>query len=144
MLSLKEGYYYFFYKMYKAIDYTSKAMGGRFWTDFKAGVVMIVLEIWFLFSIGAYYAAITKTSIELKLNMPIIYVPLLVIIGFNYLMFVHTPKWKEYNREFDQWPKRKNRIGTWIVLGIILFIVANVIFSFYLMSRIDWQSIRAQ
>lgn len=116
----------------------SEAAPSRWVSDWKAGIVIIVLELWILFSIGIYYAALTKTKIELDITMPIIFIPLLIIILINYLAFVHTDVWKEYVKEFDRLPKKKNRIGSWIVLGVVLFVVANLIFPFYLMSRVDW------
>lgn len=141
-MTLKESYYYFFYKIYKSIDYTSKAMGGSFWTGFKATLVIMALEIFLLIFIGVYYTVITKTSIELRPDMPIIYIPVLVLGIFNFLMFDINDNWKSYVKEFDQWPKHKNKIGSWIVLAITLFIIGNLILSFYLMSQIDWESIR--
>ena len=44
--------------------------------------------------------------------------------------------------EFENWPKKKNIRGGIIVWGIIIFIIANLIFSFYLMSLINWKLYR--
>lgn len=55
---------------------------------------------------------------------------------------VHTDIWKEYVIEFDQLSKKKNRIGGWIVFGVVLLVVMNLIFSFYLMSQVDWSMYR--
>jgi hypothetical protein len=137
MKFIKKSYYYFFYKIYRSIEYTSELSGGKFLTSFKAGAVMIALEIWILVSLGAYYAIYTKTFIELSISMPIAYLPLL-IIAFNYLTIEYKDNWKQYNIEFANYSKKKDQIGGWIVFGIILFIICNFIFSFYLMSQIDW------
>ncbi|WP_326983452.1 hypothetical protein VUJ46_02585 [Chryseobacterium sp. MYb264] len=139
---IKKAYYYFFYKIYKSIEYTSKEFGGKFMTTFKASLVLIVLQIWFLFSLGIYYAIWSKKSIELSLNMPVIYIPLLIIVFSNYYAIDYLKIWKEYNSNFDKLPKEKNKIGGWIVFGIILLIILNLIYSFYLMSQIDWSQYR--
>jgi hypothetical protein len=133
-MSIKKLYYYFFYKIYKAIQYTS-APFGEFLTNFKAGLVMIALEIWSVFFIGIYYSLITDTKIELFISMPIIYIPLITIIGFNYYSLNYLTIWKSYYKEFEQLPKRKNIMGSWVVFGIVLFIIANLIFSFYCLDQ---------
>ena len=131
---MKKAYYYLFYKFYKLAE----TAPSRWLSDWKAGIVIITLEVWLLLSIGVYYATLTKTKIELNIRMPIVFIPLLVILVTNYLMFIHSDVWKEYIEEFDKLPKKKNRYGTLIVLAVVIFVVANLIFSFYLMSQIDW------
>lgn len=142
MKFIKKSYYYFFYKIYRSIEYTSELSGGKFLTLFKAGAVMIALEIWILISLSAYYAIYTKTFIELSISMPIAYIPLIIIIAFNYLTFDYKDNWKKYNGEFANYSKRKNRIGGWIVFGIILLIISNLIYAFYLMGEVDWSKYR--
>lgn len=103
---------------------------------------MIVLEIWIFFSFGNYYTICTKRFVEITFSMPIVYIPLLIIVGFNYFALDYKNNWKKYNVEFANYSKRKNRIGGWIVFGIILLIISNLIYSFYLMSEVDWSKYR--
>ena len=133
MKKLVRYYYYMFYKIYKFIEYTSEQMGGVFWTDFKAGIVMIALEIWMWMSLFNYYTAITNIKLNLSFEEPIIYIPFTIIIGFAIYFFNSPNKWKLYFEKFDKLPKRKNRTGGWIVFGIIVLVVTNLIFSFYLL-----------
>jgi hypothetical protein len=134
MKKLKKAYYYFFYKIYKSIEYTSELLGGAFWTDFKAGLVIGALEIWFLISIGIYLLLITNKNIgELTLNQPIVFIPLIIILLLNYFSFIRTDKWKEYNKEFDQLPIERNKKGGIIVWCTIALIVINLFFSYYLL-----------
>lgn len=135
---MKQAYYYLFYKFYRM----SEAAPSRWLSDWKAGIAIIVLEIWICLSLISYFSVITKRATELTISNPIVFLPLIVIIGLNYFAFVYTDIWKEYVAEFDQLPKKKNRIGSWIVFGVVLFVVANLIFSFYLMSQIDWSQYR--
>lgn len=138
MEKIKKAYYYLFYKLYKHYEDSSEP----WWSDWKACVSIGALEIWLLLSIGAYYAILTKTAIELSVTMPIVYIPLLIVFILNYFSFIHNDSWKEYNKEFDKLPKKENILGGWIVLGIIIIVILNLIFSFYLMSQIDWEQYR--
>ncbi|MCK0202759.1 hypothetical protein MWN41_06970, partial [Ornithobacterium rhinotracheale] len=61
--------------------------------------------------------------------------PLIFIFALNYLLFVHSDKWKEYNAEFDKLPKKKNIIGGIIVWTIVIFIIANFFISGYYMQK---------
>ncbi len=131
---MKRAYYYLFYKFYRM----SEAAPSRWLSDWKAGIAIIVLEIWICVSLISYFSVITKRATELTISSPIVFLPLIFIIALNYFAFVYTDIWKEYVAEFDQLPKKKNRIGSWIVFGVVLFVIANLIFSFYLMSQIDW------
>ncbi|WP_409417856.1 hypothetical protein [Flavobacterium sp. PS2] len=142
MKFIKKSYYYFFYKIYRSIEYTSELSGGKFLTFYKAGLVMLALEAWIFFSLLAYYKIYTKISIQLLISMPIVYIPAIIIYVFNYFTLDYKDNWRQFNAEFANYSKRKNRIGGWIVFGIILLIVSNLIFSFYLMSQIDWSQYR--
>ena len=52
MNEMKKAYYYLFYKLYKFWEYISIP---KFWSDFKAIVSIIALEIWSFFSIINFY-----------------------------------------------------------------------------------------
>lgn len=45
---------------------------------------MLALETWMLFSFGAYYKIYTKASIQLSISMPVIYIPAILLLAFNY------------------------------------------------------------
>jgi hypothetical protein len=137
---MKKAYYYFFYKIYRSIEFTSKLSGAPFLTFFKAGLVMITLEVWVLLTIGSYYSVYTKKAKELSIAMPGVYIPLLVILVFNYYTLDYKETWRKYNFEFSRLSRQKDIIGGWIVSGIIIFIIANLIIALYLMNQIDWHS----
>lgn len=142
MKLIKKGYYFFFYKIFFSIKYTSKLTGGEFLTVNKASLVMLALETWVLFSFIAYYRIYTKTSMQLSISMPIVYVPAVIIFAFNYIAIHYKDRWKQYNTEFASYSKKKSRIGGWIVFGIIILIISNLAYSLYLMSEIDWSKYR--
>ncbi|MRX42072.1 hypothetical protein GJU43_22585 [Flavobacterium sp. LC2016-23] len=142
MKFIKKSYYYFFYKIYRSIEYTSNSFGGETLISSKAGLVMLALQVWVLISISAYYAIYTKTFIELTISMPIVYIPAIIVFAFNYFTLDYKDNWKKYNVEFANYSKRKNRIGGWIVFGIILLVISNLIYAFYLMGEVDWNKYR--
>jgi len=128
---MKKAYYYFFYKVYKAIQYTSEPFGD-FLIGFKTSLVIVALEIWFCVSLLIYYnificpnSNIIGTEIQWILMV-------IILVLVDYFIFHHNDQWKKYNQEFDQLPKKKNNMGSWIVFLIVLLIISNFIFSFYL------------
>lgn len=132
MNKIKRAYYYLFYKFYKM----SEAAPSRWMSDWKAGLVIIVLELFLIASIANYYTVFIDRTLPLaELSNLSICIWVLIIVIPNYFAFVNTNVWKDYVREFDQLPKSVNRKGTLIVLGITLFVAANFIFSFYLYFR---------
>lgn len=107
MKFIKKGYYYFFYKIYRSIEYTSKLGGGEFLTVNKASLVMLALEIWGLFSLANYYTIYKKISTELNISMPIVYIPAVIVFTFNYITIHYKGRWKQYNAEFANYSKKK-------------------------------------
>lgn len=122
-------YYYFFYQLYKFWEWISYL---KFWSDFKAAVSIIFLEIGIVYSGIFYYSYITNTQIKLSNTDPLIILMGGIIIGLNYFSFIHLEKWKDYNAEFDKFPKKKNIIGGVIVWLIIIIIIVSIFTSGYL------------
>ncbi len=135
MEKIKKAYYYFFYKIYKSIEYTSELVGGGFWTDFKAGLVIGTLEIWFLASGLIYYSILNNVKLNITLADPIVLIPLILLLVLNYFAFIHTDVWKEYNAKFDKLPKEENKKGGIIVWTIVAFITINFFGSAFLLQK---------
>lgn len=136
MNTFKYLYYYFFYKLCKLYEnsfYTTLA-------DFRALISVITLKICFLFSIINYAEVFTKKNI---INSNPYHITNIIIFALFILMDIYMlvvkSEWKLYFKEFDKLPNIKNRNGCIAVAVIILFIFMNLIYSFYLMSQIDWQ-----
>ena len=138
MEKIKRAYYYLFYKLYKWYEKAPVV----WWSDWKAVVSIVALEVWVITSGFIYYKILFNRHIHLSDSQWDLIICALLIIIPNYLIFIHTDKWRDYIREFDQLPKRTNKIGGWIVFGVILLIIANLIFAFYQMSLIDWSQYR--
>lgn len=126
-------YYYLFYQLYKFWEFISFP---KFWSDFKAAVSIVALEVWTIISLFVYYKVFVNRFYSFNESLFFLLCGIVIII--NIIIFVYLDKWKEYNEEFDKLSKKKNIIGGVIVWTIILLIIANLIYSFYLMSQIDW------
>lgn len=133
---IKKSYYYFFYKVFKSIEYTSDLSGGKFFSAFKASIVLIALEFWLTIAILNYYNIFIDRHVHFPKSY---YVGIALFFSFlSYITIDYNDVWKYYNRKFDKLPKQKNKIGSWIVFLIIIFIITFFIYSIYLMSQIDW------
>lgn len=64
-----------------------------------------------------------------------------MLLGLNYILFLHNDKWKLYVRELDKQSGKQQLRGGIIVWSIIVLILSNLIFMFYLMSKVDWSLI---
>ena len=126
---MKRAYYYLFYKFYKLAE----SSPSRWLSDWKAGVCIIALELFLISSIANYFVFFVDKSLHLaELSNWGLIICVLAVVTPNYIAFLHTDTWKDYVMEFDRLPKKKNRIGGWIILGVVLFVIINFIFSFYL------------
>ena len=135
----KKVYQYLFYKLYKFYDVDSIWLGAKRWTDWKASFSLLVLEFWLLISFYNYYDVFTEKDFSSYSKNIISLATLLILVIIKYFVFEQRNRWKEYIIEFDKWPKKKNKTGTIMVWMLVLFIMANFIFSFYLISQIDWK-----
>ncbi|WP_284462191.1 hypothetical protein [Chryseobacterium sp.] len=130
MKSIKRIYYYFYYKLYNHYENN----GTPFWSDFKANASIGALEIWLILSILNYFTLITgKTTGELTIWQPSILIPIILLFILHYFVFIATDIWKEYNREFNLLPEEKNKRNGIVIWGIIILIIINTVFSYYLL-----------
>ncbi len=128
---IKKAYYYYFYKIYKSIEYTSKELGGEFMSDFKTSLVLITIEIFIIFSFANYYNIFFHSDSGIFSNSVWVII-ILVLTIFDYFIFHSKKQWENIIYEFDKIDKNRNNHGSWIVFFTTLLIVANFIFSFYL------------
>ena len=140
-MTFKKAYQYLFYKLYKFYDTDSSLWwSSKWWTDWKASFSLLVLEVWLLISFVVYFEVITKKELLPENVLDKVGITVVIILAIaKYFAFEHRDRWKDYVAEFNQWPEKKNRIGTLVVWLIVVFILGNLIFAFYLMSKINWQ-----
>ena len=136
---MKRAYCYIHYKFYKFFE----TIPLRWSSEWKAEGLLMVLEIWLLISILVYYKVFNKSDlIDREFERPIGIVVVIILVFVKYFVFEKNKRWLAYVKEFDALPKSKNRLGTLIVGLIVFLIITNTIFSFYLMSQIDWSLYR--
>jgi hypothetical protein len=136
MKTIQKGYYYLFYKLYKWIG------EDNWWTDWKAALSIDVLWIFFGISLVVYYTILIDRYLQIGNGYLLLTGYVLLIALPNYFIFHHRDQWKDIVKEFDKLPERKNKIGGWIVFGVVLLIISNMVFAFYQMSLIDWSPYR--
>ncbi len=135
MVSIKKAYDYLFYKIYKHFE-----SGPSIWlSDWKASFSILVLEIWLCLSVLNYCSIIFKKALLSDTILTICSVSLVFLLAvIKYFTFEHQDRWKKVVKDFDDLPKNKNRIGSYVTLAVILIIIVNLIFSFFLLSKVKW------
>lgn len=88
---------------------------------------MISLFVYYKVFIDRYY----------QLNESLLFTIGFILFIINYLAFHQKDKWKTIVEEFDNLSKKKNTIGSIIVWSLVILIIVIIIFSFYLMNKID-------
>ncbi|MCL8537392.1 hypothetical protein M9991_11025 [Chryseobacterium gallinarum] len=127
MKSIKQGYYYLFYRLYKM----SEVAPSKWLSDWKASMALGVLEIWFVISILIYYKVFINSSVDIIGTKFVWILMVTILIIIDYFVFHHQDRWRKIINDFDQLSSKKNRIYSIIAWGVILFIIINTIFSFY-------------
>ncbi|SHL93350.1 hypothetical protein [Flavobacterium chilense] len=129
-MSLKKAYYYFYYQLYRFTN-PSSIFPRQFVAILYLGILLIFIGASILYNYG--------TFIDLKFQIgdgkwaTILYVGIICLP--NFFIFEYKDQWKEIVNEFDKLPKKTNRIGSFIVWSIVILIIANFIFSIYLMDQ---------
>jgi hypothetical protein len=132
MNKIKKAYYYLFYKFYKfGLD------SGPFSRNFSAMILIVILETSLVISLNCYYIEFFDRTGTLELYSLKIILPLLFIFFLNYFTFINNDKWKNYNQEFDTWPKYKNVIGTCITLLLVALLLFSIKYSLSEMRQIS-------
>ncbi len=114
-------YEYFFYKIFKSIEYTSSP---NFWSQWRAIAFIIILEIWAVSAIDICYHYYGRVPMNSSNNLLEAYqvVSIILFVGFNWFVFEYKSKWKEIIIRFDKLSKKKNLFGGIVVWTIILLL----------------------
>jgi hypothetical protein len=126
---MKNGYKYFFYKLYRFAE----RVPSPWWSEWKTALYLSVVEFLFLVSLEGYLLILYRVHIiKNSFNIPLV----LSLLGINYVLFLHNNKWKLYIKELDKQSRKQQLIGGIIVWSIILLIFSNLIFMYHLMSKV--------
>jgi hypothetical protein len=127
---LKKAYYYFYYQLYKSIN-NSSIFPRQFRASLYLDILFIIIGLSGLYMYGIFIDSGFK--IEDGKWFIILYISAICIP--NYFIFEHKEQWKSIIGKFDKLPQKTNQIGRFIVWSIIVLIIANLIFSIYLMDQ---------
>jgi len=130
-MNIKQSFFYFYYILYKAWLKVDKAFGatGPFPTSAKAFICIVCIEILLLFSIAIYSMFFLNIRLHPPpLSLPVL-IPGIILFAINWTILERNSMWKTYVKEFEKWPKSKNRIVAWIVIVIILLIILGFIYG---------------
>lgn len=132
-------YEYFFYKIFKSIEYTSYP---KFWSQWKAIAFIIILEIWTVSAIDICYHYYGRVPMNSSNNFLEDYqvVSIIVFVGLNWFLFEYQSKWEEIIIRFDKLSKEKNLFGGIVIWTIILFIIIFYwFFAIDLLSKVSYE-----
>jgi hypothetical protein len=135
---MSKAYYYLFYRLYRWYE-----KGPSVWlSEWKASFSIDVLIYSVIIFLFIYYKIFfNRYAFLSEGNVDVLLVVLPVVLA-NYLIFHHQDQWKKMVLEFDKMPKAVHkRWGLWL-WGIVFIVIANLIFSFYLLSQIEWSEYR--
>jgi len=139
MYTIKVLYEYLFYFFYRGVSIAKP----QFALKWKAATVMLIGELMILTSVLNYYTDFTKSDILSEKRSPIlILLAAAPFIFIKFWVFDRRDQWKIYIAKFEAWPKQKRSRWDLLMWVIVLFVFGNLIFSFYLMSRVDWAKYR--
>ncbi len=129
---IKKAYYYLFYKFYKFGEWSPSV----FPSDFTATFAIACLEVLFLISLKFYYIEFFDRNDTFTFVSFQTIISLVTVFLINYFAFLNNKSWKTYVHEFDKLPESKNLIGTWIVIGLVAFVIGNLALAFHIMGKI--------
>ncbi|RYE57829.1 MAG: hypothetical protein EOP48_04925 [Sphingobacteriales bacterium] len=135
---IRNFYHYSFYKLYKSFE----ASPSRYWSEWKASLVMDVLVGFLFMSFSLLYEVVTKRQSFLFGSNVVLWLFVILISVFNFFLFNYKDNWKQIVREYDSLSMKTNLIGGIVFWIVFTFIIGFLVFSFYLFSQVDWKTIR--
>lgn len=130
-MKIKDAYYYLFYKFYKFGEWSPSTLP----SDFTAAFAISGLEIMLLISLKFYYIEFWDWNDTFTFGSIQTIIPLAGVILIKYFAFIKDDKWKTYVKKFDKLSETRNLIGTWIVIGVIAFVIGNLALAFHIMGK---------
>ena len=135
MGKVKTGFAYLFYYFYAYLNNFKENV----FVYTKAIALVVIMELLLIFSVLIYYLDFYKIIANLDSNRLNMFFYILPIVGLNVWFFDHNKNGRRYIAEFEAWPEEKRKKWDMIMKGIIFFVVANLLLSFYFMATIDWK-----
>lgn len=124
-MRLLKAYQYLFYKLYRFYESSTYS---RWWSDWKALVSIIVLEMWIYFSteiLYHYFFNVPMVSSDDRIDLGMLIFGF-IVSAINWFLFISQNKWRDFVEEFDKLSIKENRIR-----GIIVWVIIISITVFY-------------
>lgn len=131
---MMKSYQFLFYKLY----YFFKSISNDGWGKWKALLIVSGSNCLILLGAEIWLEVVFKKSFIFNLPTFFLFIICVGLSTVNYFIFLHNNKWREYEKEFINYSKKKSRILGWFVLIFLLGVLLNIFFAFYGMSLIDW------
>lgn len=128
-------YQYLFYKLYNSLE---KYSSPRFWSEWKASLLLILLLFSIFYSLILYYEIFIDKYASIGNNYFILFSFIITVFIINYNLFLKQDKWKNIVRYFDKLSVKKQRLGSVIFILFCLGCIVNFVYAFYLFSKVDW------
>lgn len=133
-MRLSEAYHYLFFRLYKFWESVSMP---KIWSDWKAVLCLDLLAMFLGLSVLCYYSVLTKANLQEGLQQYIVLTFVALVTVSNYFVFNHQERWKQIVTRFENKPDINNKVGTILVLLLVLAIIGNLVYAFHLMGQID-------
>lgn len=137
-LMIKTGYAYLFFFLYNSVN----KVKNNFLVQWKAVLMVLILESLLILSIVTYYLDIFKITVAEDFNKLFLLIFVIPLVGLKLWFFERNDNWRKYLVQFEAWPEKRRKKWDWVMRLLIVFIIGNLIFSFYIMSEIDWKQYR--
>ncbi|MDR1003773.1 MAG: hypothetical protein LBL97_02010 [Prevotellaceae bacterium] len=135
---LAKAYQYLYYRIYKFLD--DSYMDG-FWMEWRAGGILFTIVVWFAISLFVYFSILVDllfANIDAEIITYMFGACLCVLLLFvaikTVTLVTYKSHWKKIIVKFNKLPQKENTKKGLIALSVVVLIVANLIFSFYLLS----------
>lgn len=134
-----EGVGKFYAHLFYRLSQWAKSIADDGLHEWKALLAICVMECYLVLNIP-FIAEVLLHRPILTGNQWIMALPLAIgLVGANYLALIHNGRWKRYESEFKSYSGRTNLIGSLIILGAMVVVLASLIVTFYAMSQLQWR-----
>lgn len=128
-MNLKNKYEYLYYSLYNFWETVSYP---KFWSDAKAVLSIIILELFIIQSGIIYYLSFIDNASHFGQNFGEIGVMLVLVCAPNYYYFLYKEKTKSIIQSFDQLDCKKKRVYGWVTWIIIVAIIVQFFLLLFL------------
>lgn len=135
---IKTGYAYLFFFFYNHIN----SFKNNILVQWKAVLMVAMMECFLIISIITYYLDISKITVAEDFNKLYLLLFAIPLVGLKLWFFERNENWRKYLAEFEAWPEKNRKRWDWVMRLLIVFIVGNLVLSYYIMSEIDWSQYR--